>query len=85
MINWDSLLLVATVSIFATVILVSVFSLGMRLLTNARNIFDNTKKGEPVKPTEVLNRSFAYVCFTICGAAVIYGIYLIVPYFHLAK
>ena len=24
----------------------------------------------------------AYACFTLCGAAVLYGIYLIVPYFH---
>lgn len=24
----------------------------------------------------------AYTCFTLCGLAVLYGIYLIVPYFH---
>ena len=24
----------------------------------------------------------AYACFTLCGLAVLYGIYLIVPYFH---
>ena len=24
----------------------------------------------------------AYTCFTLCGMAVLYGIYLIVPYFH---
>jgi hypothetical protein len=24
----------------------------------------------------------AYACFALCGAAVLYGLYLIIPYFH---
>ncbi|WP_431280159.1 peptidase [Leifsonia poae] len=24
----------------------------------------------------------AYACFTVCGAAVLYGLYLIIPFFH---
>lgn len=24
----------------------------------------------------------AYACFTVCGLAVLYGLYLIIPYFH---
>ncbi len=85
MINWSSLILVASVAIGASVGLVTVFSLGMRLLTNARNIQENTKKKQGVKPAEVVNRVAAYLMFTICASAVVYGIYLIVPYFHLAK
>ena len=85
MINWSSLLLVASVAIGASVGLVTVFSLGMRLLTNARNIQENTKKKAGVQPAEVVNRIAAYLMFTICATAVIYGIYLIVPYFHLSK
>jgi hypothetical protein len=85
MINWSSLILVASVAIGASVGLVTVFSLGMRLLTNARNIQDNTKKKQGVQPAEVVNRIAAYLMFTICASAVLYGIYLIVPYFHLAK
>jgi len=85
MINWSSLILVASVAIGASVGLVTVFSLGMRLLTNARNIQENTKKKQGVKPAEVINRVAAYLMFTICASAVVYGIYLIVPYFHLAK
>ena len=85
MINWSSLILVATVAIGSSVGLVTVFSLGMRLLTNARNILENTKKKQGVKSAEVVNRVAAYLMFTICASAVIYGIYLIVPYFHLAK
>ena len=85
MINWSSLILVASVAIGASVGLVTVFSLGVRLLTNARNIQDNTKKKAGVKPAEVVNRVAAYLMFTICASAVLYGIYLIVPYFHLDK
>jgi hypothetical protein len=85
MINWSSLILVASVAIGATVGLVTVFSFGMRLLTNARNIQENTKKKQGVKPAETANRIAAYLMFTICGSAVLYGIYLIVPYFHLSK
>jgi predicted secreted protein len=85
MINWNNLILVATVAIGASVGLVTVFSLGMRLLTNARNIQENTKKNQGVLPAETFNRIGAYLMFTICASAVIYGIYLIVPYFHLNK
>lgn len=85
MINWSSLILVASVAIGASVGLVTVFSLGMRLLTNARNIQDHTKKKQGVQTAEVVNRIGAYLMFTICVSAVLYGIYLIVPYFHLDK
>lgn len=85
MINWNSLILVAAVAIGSSVGLVTVFSLGMRLLTNARNIQSHTKKSAGASPMEALNRIGAYLMFTICASAVLYGIYLIVPYFHLDK
>lgn len=85
MINWNSLILVAVVAIGSSVGLVTVFSLGMRLLTNARNIQSNTKKSAGTSPAEAINRIGAYLFFTICASAVLYGIYLIVPYFHLDK
>ena len=85
MINWSSLFLVAGVSVGATLLVVGVFSIGMRLLTTARNIADNAKKGGTTSGVEVINRIGAYVFFTVAASAVLYGIYLIVPYFHLAK
>lgn len=85
MINWNSLFLVASVAIGSSIGLVAVFSFGMRLLTNAQNIQAQTKKSKGVKPAEVYNRIGAYLMFTICVSAVLYGIYLVVPYFHLAK
>lgn len=85
MINWNSLLLVAAVAIGATVAVVAVFSLGMRFLTDARHIRSEGKKKDVAKPGEIIFRTAAYAMFTLCSMALIYGIYLIVPYFHLAK
>jgi hypothetical protein len=85
MINWNSLILVASVAIGSSIGLVAVFSFGMRLLTNAQNVQSHTKRTQGVKPAEVYNRIGAYLMFTICGSAVLYGIYLVVPYFHLDK
>ncbi len=86
MIEWNSLILVAIVSIVGSTVLVASFSLGMRLLTNARHLVPGAKKGKTKAiRAEVLNRSGAYIMFTICASALIYGIYLIIPYFHLDK
>lgn len=85
MINWNSLFLVAAVAIGATVSVVAVFSLGMRFLTDARHIRGEGKKKDAAKTSEILYRTGAYAMFTLCSMALLYGIYLIVPYFHLAK
>lgn len=86
MIDWNSLILVAIVSIVGSTVLVASFSLGMRWLTNARHLVPGAKKGKAKAiRAEVLYRSGAYMMFTICASALIYGIYLIVPYFHLDK
>lgn len=86
MIDWNSLAIVAVVSIVATTLLVATFSLGMRWLTNAQHFAVDAKKGNlRATRAEVLFRSGAYVLFTVCATALIYGIYLIVPYFHLDK
>ncbi len=84
MINWGSFLLVAIASIGFTVVVVSLFSLAMRLLTNARHALPAARKGKAhAVRSEALNRFGSYLLFAICGFALIYGIYLIVPYFHI--
>lgn len=85
MIDWNALLLVAVVSIGAATSVSLAFSLGIRLLTNAKHIQENSKKKEGAKPLETLNRIAAYALFTLASSAILYGIYLIVPYFHLDK
>ena len=85
-INWVGFLLVAAVSIASTVLVVALFSLGVRLLTTAENLVGKTKKGNQKAITvEALSRTGSYVLFALCLAALAYGIYLVIPYFHLAS
>ncbi len=85
-INWSNFLLVAAASIGASALIVSVFSLGMRALSNAEFVSESAKKGDLASlRKESASRAAAYALFAISAAAVVYGIYLIVPYFHLSK
>ena len=84
MINWGSFLLVALASISFTTIVVSTFSLGMRLFTNSKHALPAARKGKVrAIRSESLNRFGAYALFAVCGFALVFGIYLIVPYFHI--
>jgi len=82
-IEWSNLYAVALVSIFTSVLLVAVFAGGLRFLTNARHWAPAAKKGKSkARRNQALNSLAAYVSFLVCAAALLYGIYLIVPYFH---
>ena len=70
--KWLELLQVAGVTLVAAVTLVVLYSLGVRLTAIA---------GDVQQKSPVLVRSLAYICFGVCGLAVLFGIYLIVPYF----
>lgn len=70
--KWLELLQVGGVTLVAAVTLVVLYSLGVRLTAIA---------GDAGQKSPALVRSLAYVCFGFCGLAVLFGIYLIVPYF----
>ncbi|MGO4248838.1 hypothetical protein VUN82_14075 [Micrococcaceae bacterium Sec5.1] len=70
--KWLELLQVAGVTLVAAVTLVVLYSLGVRLTAIA---------GDAQQKSPGLIRSLAVVCFGVCGLAVLFGIYLIVPYF----
>ncbi|WP_329129770.1 hypothetical protein OG552_04480 [Streptomyces sp. NBC_01476] len=74
-IDWGSLGEVAVVSIGATIGVVAVFALGVRALAERDTV-----------RSEGGNGTFAQVsagaCFAVCAAAVLYGLYLIIPQFH---
>lgn len=70
-IDWAALGSVFGVSLTATVVLVTLFTLGLMGLSKHEAA---TEQGG----TATLARSGAYVCFAVCAAAVAYGIYLIV-------
>jgi hypothetical protein len=70
--KWLELLQVAGATLVSAVVLVVLYSLGVRLTAIA---------GDVGSRSTVLVRSLAYLCFAACGVAVLFGIYLIVPYF----
>lgn len=85
-VNWLGLAEVFLVALGFTTVIVAAYSLGIRCLTSANHLVSSTKiaKSKHLQK-EIALRTVAYVSFTICLLAVAYEIYLIVPYFHLAK
>lgn len=70
--KWLDLVQVAGATLVAAVLLVVLYSLGIRLTAIA---------GDTRRKSPAMARSLAYLCFAACGIAVLFGIYLIVPYF----
>jgi len=68
MIDWGAFIVVAIVSIASAAALVTVYSVGLRLLA---------ADDRPVAAT-----FGAYACFVLCALGVLYGLYLIIPAFH---
>ena len=71
MIDWIAFLSVAGAALLASVIVVGFYSLGLRMLYTDADV-----------PARGIRRSAAIACFVVCAAAVLFGIYLIVPAFH---
>ena len=84
-IDWNKFVLVAGIAIGASALITAIFSLGIRALSNADFIKAGAKKGDiSALRRESANRAVAYALFAISFGAVLYGIYLIVPTFHIA-
>jgi hypothetical protein len=77
MIDWGSFLTVAIASLVSTAVVVSLYSFGLRFWSLTRT---DAKTGEQVRPAYATVVS--YGCFALSVCAVLYGIYLIVPFFH---
>ncbi len=84
-INWGAYVLVAVVSFAAAVLVVMFYALSLRLL--ATGTADDTESDGSVTSAAKAHRPVAatvggYACLTISAAAVLYGLYLIIPQFH---
>ena len=109
MIDWAAFFIVAAASLVSATIVVSLYSLGLRLLTvagrvpvvspaeftdaitvitpaeakqAAKRAAKAAKKNPLTDGQKLMARIGAYACFVLCGIGVLYGIYLIVPFFH---
>lgn len=70
MIDWAAFVTVAVASLVSASLLVALYALGVRLITSTGELLPRTR------------RLAGVACFVLCGALVIFGIYLIVPALH---
>ena len=109
MIAWGAFLVVSSASLVSAALVVSLYALGLRLLTTAGRIplvepheftgaitvltpkkaakqLKRARKAAAANPLSDAQKMAAlcagYACFTLCVAAVLYGVYLIVPALH---
>jgi hypothetical protein len=88
-IDWGAFALVFAVALVAGVVIVSFYALGLRLLSLGSPADGSDVRGEvtavpdaTTRPRPALAVPAAMVCFAIGAAAVLYGLYLIIPQFH---
>jgi hypothetical protein len=97
MIDWFAFLTVAVVAVVAACFVVFVYSVGLRLWSNA-DAMSGKYSIEPdgtIGPSTAgipgatrsegtvrMVRAASIACFVVSGLSVLYGIYLIVPQFH---
>lgn len=89
-IDWAAFVQVFAAAIVATVVVVLFYSLGMRMLVRAGRISgvgeaDLSEEDAATGPVQVISaasKKFAFVlallCFSVCGAAVLFGLGLII-------
>lgn len=70
MIEWANFFVVAAVAVIASVVLTVFYSGGVRLLSDGR------------AAQSAARVAVAYVCFALCAAAVLFGLWLVIPQFH---
>ena len=74
-VNFGALGLVAAVSLVATIVVVTIAAIGVRALANAQ---ENARNEE----SDTGQRVLGFTCLGLAGLAVLFGLYLIVPFFH---
>ena len=76
-IDWTKFYEVALGAIGFTALVVAVYSLGVRLLTNAQHVAPAAAKGDAqAARSELYNRVAAYACFAVAFVALAYGVFL---------
>jgi hypothetical protein len=93
MIDWAAFGIVSLAALVSASVVVSLFAFGLRLLNVGRGV-DSDDSSDPVATTADSSAApaspgrpawagaAAVGCFILCGLAVLYGIYLIVPILH---
>jgi hypothetical protein len=77
-IHWSGLIKVAEVSLVFGVGIVAVFALGVVGLSKA----EEARSAPTGSPARAAGLATAGVSFAACAAALLYGLYLLIPQFH---
>jgi hypothetical protein len=85
-IDWGALALVTVVTLVATVVIVTFYSVGLRLLAvrgpSAVPVHATPGADAVDGPRPLVATIGAWLCIAVGVAAVLYGIYLVIPLFH---
>lgn len=86
LIDWTKFAEVAIGAIGFTSVIVLVYSLGVRLLTNAQHVTAAAAKGNAkAARTELYNRIGAYVFFALAFVGLAYGVFLMFEKMYSSK
>ncbi|MET4059308.1 hypothetical protein ABIB35_000839 [Arthrobacter sp. UYP6] len=77
-IDWLAYLVVALVTLVSALVVVGLYSTGVRLYAVA----SDRNPGPEARGRLALVKAGAYACFAVSAVAVMFGIYLIVPALH---
>lgn len=91
-VEWTSIALVFGVGLVATLVVVGAYSLGTRLLAVGAPDIEVPAGADPDGPSAVVSERIAprpvsatvgaALCYGVGVAATLYGIYLVIPFFH---
>jgi len=87
-VDWGSFVVVLLVALAATVVIVCFYALALRLLALGAPLDGSDERSTaPASAAATVHRpplatAAAVVCIAICVAAVLYGIWLVIPQFH---
>jgi succinate dehydrogenase hydrophobic anchor subunit len=70
MIDWPAFFVVLVATMIAASAVVTLYSLGLRLVDSSSG-----RSGAWQRPLGI-------ACFVACALVVLYGVYLVIPYFH---
>lgn len=80
-IKWNDLIMVAGTSIGVTALVVTLFALGVRLLTNAQHAVAGKGKNKHKSVSkEIAFRLTALVAFALASSVMAYGLYILVTF-----
>jgi hypothetical protein len=80
-IDWMALVKVALVSLVFGVGIVTVYSVGILGLASAAGPSE-ADEGRRISPGRTTGLTVTVTCFAACAAAVLFGLWLIIPQFH---